>query len=146
MAAGTAESASGAPRLGFTLPGTPAAASKARVAFAKFVEPLPLGADAADGILLAVGEALANAVEHGSPRGQADRVTLLAQWRRGRLEVAVQDEGPGFDPAAVPEPPTVPTAHSQRGRGLFLMRQFAAAVDFEFSHGGTTVRLMQRGE
>jgi signal transduction histidine kinase/DNA-binding response OmpR family regulator/anti-sigma regulatory factor (Ser/Thr protein kinase) len=75
--------------------------------------------------LLAVREALSNAVLHASP-DPGSRVTLLGcRDPRGRLNLAVLDQGLGFDLDAY-QPPD--TNHSVRGRGIPLIRHFANEV------------------
>ena len=48
-------------------------------------------------IEVAVGEALANAVRHGSPRGEDDTVEVTYTVDAGAIEVSVHDHGKGFD-------------------------------------------------
>jgi anti-sigma regulatory factor (Ser/Thr protein kinase) len=62
-----------------------------------------------------------------------------------RLEVAVQDTGPGFDLASVNGDATAPEhLLDARGRGIFIMRACMDAVDFEFSGAGTVCHLVKR--
>lgn len=77
---------------------------------------------------LALGEALANAVTHGSGP-QADGKIYLGLWNfRSRLIIQVKDNGPGFSP---PVPPyLMPEAHRHdlHGRGLPLMETLTDAL------------------
>ena len=84
-------------------------------------------------VLLAVNEALANAVEHAYP-GSSGIVDLLAQHDPvgDALSITVQDYGSW-------RPPT-PTG-SMRGRGLLLMRALADDAVVETSSDGTLVRM-----
>jgi hypothetical protein len=84
-------------------------------------------------IVLAVREALTNAVIHGNR--ERPEVAVLLRWRleagpRG-LVVSVSDQGPGFDLAAQ-VPPVDPLA--EHGRGLALIRFHARTVRMD---GGT---------
>jgi anti-sigma regulatory factor (Ser/Thr protein kinase) len=89
-------------------------------------------------VILAVGEAVANAVEHGSSAGGSIQIALRAEG--GRAWVQVTDDGrlgasvPLIDPA----PP--PATHS-RGRGLLLMRRLSEDVQIRPSGNGTIVVL-----
>jgi DNA-binding NtrC family response regulator/anti-sigma regulatory factor (Ser/Thr protein kinase) len=78
-------------------------------------------------IVLAVREALANAVFHGNGNRPGTFITLSCRPEppRGRLVVAVADEGPGFDMEAH-RPPLDPL--SDRGRGIPLIRHHAQEV------------------
>ena len=84
-------------------------------------------------VVLAVREALTNAVLHGNQARAEASVMLGCRFGPGRrqLVVSVADEGPGFDLAAQ-QPPQDPL--SERGRGLPLIRFHAQQVQAE---GGT---------
>jgi PAS domain S-box-containing protein len=78
-------------------------------------------------ILLAVREALSNAVAHGNQHRPGTSV-LLRCWSgkaQGTVSVAVADEGPGFDLDAY-SPPLDPL--SERGRGIPLIQAYAQEV------------------
>jgi serine/threonine-protein kinase RsbW len=92
--------------------------------------------DLAD-IETAVGEALANAAEHGQRDDSGFEVCVYVQ--RDRIVIEVQDEGGGFRPVvAGPKP-----AHdAPRGFGIFLMRHLMDEV--EYDERGSRVRLTKR--
>jgi len=48
----------------------------------------------------------------------------------GRFEVAVTDEGPGFDPTDVPDCTAPENLERPSGRGLMLMRHYMTQVDY----------------
>jgi signal transduction histidine kinase/CheY-like chemotaxis protein len=76
--------------------------------------------------LIAVREALSNAMLHGNAGAADARISVRSHWEgQGRLQVAVTDEGLGFDLDSH-EPPD--TRHSERGRGVPLIRHFARKV------------------
>lgn len=87
------------------------------------------------GIVLAAGEALANAVEHAYSGGGED-IRLQAFLDADGLAITVTDHG-AWRP---------PRENTDRGRGLAIMR--AAMDDVELTHGdqGTTVTLRHRLE
>jgi len=81
-------------------------------------------------VRLALEEALVNAMKHGN---QADRKKLVHVTYRvtpGRFEVEIRDEGPGFDPADVPDPLDCENLERPCGRGLLLMRHYMTHVTF----------------
>jgi serine/threonine-protein kinase RsbW len=83
---------------------------------------------------LAVGEIVANAVEHGhGPRA----VTITG--RTDRVDVEVNDQGPGFVPPGPASP--VPDPNLLRGRGLWLARQWSDDLDILSGPAGSTVWL-----
>ncbi|MFW6039639.1 MAG: ATP-binding protein [Gemmatimonadota bacterium] len=91
---------------------------------------------------VALGEALANAILYGN-REQPDRLVRLdAEFRTGIAVVTVEDEGPGFDPREVLDPTRPENRDRSHGRGLFLLRALADAV--EFNERGNAVTLTVR--
>jgi anti-sigma regulatory factor (Ser/Thr protein kinase) len=95
-------------------------------------------------VILAVGEALANAIEHGSGPGGAVEVAVTV--RRDWAAVRVVDEGRVG--AAVPlVVPVRPPPTDTRGRGLLMMLDFAEQVEVDAAGCGTSVLLrFARGE
>lgn len=82
------------------------------------------------GVHLAVEEALVNAIKHGN-REQADKRVALAFRVNGQcVQVEITDEGPGFDPASIPDPTTSDHVDQPNGRGIMLMRSFMSRVEF----------------
>jgi anti-sigma regulatory factor (Ser/Thr protein kinase) len=91
------------------------------------------GAEAGD-LLVAAGEAAANAVEHAY-RGGPGELVFDARLAAGReLTVTIRDRGHW---RAVPAP-------GDRGRGLPLMRALADSVAVAVGEGGTVVTLRRR--
>jgi PAS domain S-box-containing protein len=76
--------------------------------------------------LLAVREALSNAMLHGNADRDVSCIALRSRLdQQGHLQVAILDEGPGFDLDAH-EPPD--TDHSERGRGIPMIQHYAEEV------------------
>ena len=101
--------------------------------------------DRIDDLKLAVSEACTNAIDAHSHGPTDDRIVV--SWVEGddRLEVAVEDRGPGFDPSSLPEHPPVTDPERlnfERGLGIPLIRSLVDEVDFKTSESGTTVTLV----
>lgn len=93
-----------------------------------------------DAVELALHEALANAISHGNQESLSKAVRLtLARSSGGGVVLVVKDCGDGFDANRVPDP-LGDRLLSERGRGIFLIRQLVARVDFVYDQG-TEVRL-----
>lgn len=89
---------------------------------------------------LAVREALANAVTHGSRGDPRKTVRISAACdERGGVMVTVRDSGDGFDPAATRDPSTDDGLTAPNGRGLFLIKQLMDEV--EFAAEGAEIRM-----
>ncbi|MBX3374500.1 MAG: ATP-binding protein [Phycisphaeraceae bacterium] len=93
-------------------------------------------------IRLALEEALANAIRHGSGNDPSKRVTIECRVDRNEVVISIEDEGPGFDPAAVPDPTTEENLQLPSGRGIMLMRSFMTEI--AFSARGNRVRMIYR--
>ena len=91
-------------------------------------------------IELALREALANAIEHGSGNDPSKEVEccVACDHARGML-IVVRDPGPGFDPASIPSPIAGLNLFSTGGRGIYLINQLMDDVKFE--KGGTEIHM-----
>ena len=85
-------------------------------------------------IMLAVSEAVTNAVKHAYPEGNGD-VELRANLQTDEdLEIVIRDGGAGFGP----------TSSEGLGAGLMLMNECADTLDVDQGPGGVTVRMLFR--
>ena len=87
-------------------------------------------------VLIAVGEAVANSIEHGHREQLEGTVSLRATAFADRLHLTVVDTGKWK--------PSDHDPNSLRGRGIMLMRALMQDVTIEPSEGGTTVRMHTR--
>jgi serine/threonine-protein kinase RsbW len=90
-------------------------------------------------IRLAAGEALSNAVEHGS-ESAARRIIVDCTFDGSVLAIEIRDSGRGFTEPS--DCPIVTPDDRGRGFGIFLMRRLMDEV--MFSRNGTVVRLIRR--
>jgi serine/threonine-protein kinase RsbW len=91
-------------------------------------------------ILIAVTEAVNNAINHGNRQNPEKQVHLEFASRADRLAFSVKDEGAGFDYENLPDPTDPENLEKISGRGVFLMRHLADEV--EFSENGTKVEMV----
>jgi anti-sigma regulatory factor (Ser/Thr protein kinase) len=91
-------------------------------------------------IRLAAGEALSNAVEHGSERS-AGGFTVECGFDGDAMSIEIRDNGQGFP---IPANSNQAVTPDQRGRGfgIFLMRRLMD--DVMFARNGTIVRMVRR--
>jgi serine/threonine-protein kinase RsbW len=71
---------------------------------------------------LALEEAVVNGLRHGNGGDPAKRVLVRYRVLPEAVVIDVEDEGPGFDPTAVPDPTLPENLGKPSGRGLLLMR------------------------
>ncbi|MCX6372556.1 MAG: ATP-binding protein [Actinobacteria bacterium] len=91
---------------------------------------------------VAVAEALANALVHGSPHGIDDDIRVRFFCYDDEVAVEVADGGGGLDAT----PTCVPEALASSGRGIHFMRALCDAVQFTCGPLGTHVLLVKRRE
>jgi serine/threonine-protein kinase RsbW len=89
-----------------------------------------------------LSEALSNAILRGNCEDCGKWVEVRAELRPDIILVYVTDEGPGFDPSAVPEPIRPGQLDEASGRGLYLIRKLVDAV--QFNEQGNSICMMLR--
>ena len=116
-------------------------------AFAQIVESAVRLAGASEDeqvdLMVAVMEALNNAIDHGNGEDASKKVHLKIDIHPASITVWVQDEGGGFDPNATPDPVAPENLMNNSGRGLLMMRAFMDEVDFMPSQKGTLVKMIK---
>ena len=90
-------------------------------------------------ILIALTEAVNNAIVHGNKLDPSKEVTLNCRADKNKLIFTIEDEGPGFDYDNLPDPTAPENIEKPNGRGVFLMRNLAD--DCEFQDDGKIVQL-----
>jgi serine/threonine-protein kinase RsbW len=95
--------------------------------------------DAYGNVLIAVTEALNNAIIHGNGGVRQKNVELVVREDVDSVVFEVKDEGAGFDYLNLPDPTAPENLEKPNGRGVFLMRSLADEV--EFYDNGSRVEL-----
>ena len=80
------------------------------------------------GIKLAVEEALVNAIKHGNRLDPHKQITIAYQITDNRFQIQIADEGPGYDPGAVPDCQATENLTRPGGRGLYLIHHYMTEV------------------
>lgn len=119
-----------ADRFSFISTAVPVAAPLARHAFRRFASSLHIPAARRFALELAVGEAIANAVEHAYA-ARRGHVRVAARREGPRLLVVVEDDG-AWKPGR---------AGDEHGRGIALMRRLMDEVEIHYDEMRTSVRL-----
>lgn len=81
-------------------------------------------------IMLAVTEAVSNAIIHGNEFDPAKSVYILFEFNTPILIVKVKDEGKGFDPSKLPSPVEDDNLLKSGGRGVYLMKHYAESISY----------------
>ncbi len=90
-------------------------------------------------IMIAVTEAVNNAIKHGSHSDSSRNVHLSLLVDGSTLRFRIEDQGTGFDYQHLPDPTAPENIEKPGGRGIFLMKHLAD--DVEFLDGGRVVEL-----
>jgi serine/threonine-protein kinase RsbW len=81
-------------------------------------------------IRLCTEEAVRNAMVHGNKADSKLSVRVDYWIEDDRLNIEVEDEGPGFKPGDVPDPTCNSGLMKESGRGMRLIRELMDKVDF----------------
>jgi len=95
--------------------------------------------DAFGNVLIAVSEAVNNAIQHGNKENKDANVYIQVSTDPTHFCIQVKDEGLGFSYQDLPDPTAPENLLKDSGRGVFLMQNLADEV--EFIHAGNTVNL-----
>ncbi|MFD1930903.1 anti-sigma factor antagonist [Nonomuraea mangrovi] len=117
---------------------------EAEHALIELLADVPVDVDAAQGALIAVREAVANAVQHGCAAHPGTVAVVDLAVESSRLVVRVADAGPGFDPRTVLDPLTPQQRLRPSGRGIFLMHHLMDSVEYAFPPGGGCVLTLRK--
>ncbi|MER6833498.1 SpoIIE family protein phosphatase [Streptomyces cellulosae] len=122
--------------LDITFPAESSQLALVRRALRSWLAQCELPPNAVQNVLVAAGEACANAIEHGHRNAPGDDVRLRAVALVDTVRVTVADSGRWKDPR--------PAANAHRGRGMSLMRAMMQQVTVSPGPSGTTVDMQMR--
>jgi serine/threonine-protein kinase RsbW len=95
-------------------------------------------------VKLSLEEALINAIKHGNKLDPAKNVTVEADVSPGKVEIIIEDEGPGFNRSCVPDPTLEENLQKCSGRGILLIEAYMTSV--KWSKGGRRVHMVKVNE
>lgn len=93
--------------------------------------------DAYGNVLIAVTEAVNNAIIHGNKNNPDKIIFVRVSIDSEQVVFSIKDEGNGFDYENLPDPTAPENLEKENGRGIFLMKSLSDSV--EFSEGGSEV-------
>lgn len=97
----------------------------------KVSEELGLNEDHYGNILIAVTEAVNNAIIHGNKYSDTKKVKVEVKKDDSGVVFTVIDEGSGFDYLNLPDPTAPENIEKPDGRGIFLMKNLSDGVIFD---------------
>lgn len=119
-----------------SFPAAPSELARLRERLRAWLDENDVGVEVERGVVLAVSEAAANAVEHGYDCDGRGIVTVAARLDDERLEITVRDEGTWREARA----------DTDRGRGLTIMRELLDDFSIERRNGATVLRMTRARE
>lgn len=81
-------------------------------------------------ILIALTEAVNNAIYHGNKQNPEKNVSVQYEADKDRFYFRIEDDGPGFDYENVPDPTSPENLEKPNGRGVFLMKHLSDELSF----------------
>ena len=94
-------------------------------------------------ILVATLEAVNNAITHGNKADPQKMVDVEISFDNSEMIIIVTDEGPGFNPASIPDPTLPENIEELSGRGVFLMKKLADSISFNEKGNSVTMNFKE---
>ena len=101
---------------------------------------LAMAEEPRDRFLLAVREAVTNAVQHGAGLDALRLVEIDLERRNNKAVIRVKDDGGGFKLDDLPDPLAPENLMRASGRGILMMKALSDEIEFTFA-SGTQVEL-----
>ena len=130
-------------RVSFTLDSSLASVTKVEETASQIAAKAGFNEDDVPNITMAVREAAVNAVLHGNSYDPAKKISASFETTDSSLVIRITDQGPGLDPATIPDPLAPENILRGSGRGIFLIRAFMDEVHFRQLHPGTELTLIK---
>lgn len=96
----------------------------------KIKEEHKISEDEYGNILVALTEAVNNAILHGNKSDPNKKVNIDYEVQKDTISFVIADEGKGFDYYNLPDPTAPENLEKPCGRGIFLMKHLADQVIF----------------
>jgi serine/threonine-protein kinase RsbW len=96
----------------------------------KICQSLSVNEDYYGNVLIAVTEAVNNAIKHGNKNDVTKEVQIRVNDSSEVFSIEVNDQGIGFDYNNLPDPTAPENLEKENGRGIFLMKSLADKVEF----------------
>jgi len=95
-------------------------------------------------VFVALDEAICNAIKHGNKNDPSKAVHVRAEISAQEARFTIRDEGPGFNPAAVPDPLHPANLYKNSGRGVLLIQHIMDEV--KYNERGNEVIMVKKPE
>ena len=82
-------------------------------------------------VLIAVTEAVNNAIKHGNKEDESKEVEISINDLEDSFQILIKDQGNGFDYNQLPDPTAPENIEKEHGRGVFLMKTLSDDLSFD---------------
>lgn len=89
-----------------------------------------IGDDLYGNIMIAITEAVNNAIIHGNKQDERKTVHLKVNKVQEKIKFIIEDQGTGFDYINIKDPTAPENLLQPGGRGIFLMKQLSNEINF----------------
>jgi serine/threonine-protein kinase RsbW len=125
--------------LSLELVSAPESITKVEPLLQRLAKRVPISTETYSNILLALTEAVNNAILHGNKSDHSKKVLVHTYYSHETIVFEVSDEGSGFDAELVPDPTLPENIEIPGGRGVFLMQNLCD--NLLYTDKGRTARL-----
>ena len=114
-----------------------------QVVGSEFLKHLSFSQEDGERLWLAIQEGIANAMRHVNRLQKENPIKVTFTPMPDRFEIRIEDQGPGVDLDALPDPNLPENLLKPGGRGVYFMRQVMDEVSMERSPSGSTLVLVK---
>lgn len=93
-------------------------------------------------LLLALTEAVNNAIVHGNKSDISKKVILEFSVTDSKIKIEITDEGEGFDLGKIPDPTLPENLLRENGRGVYIMKHFVDEMYYTKTKNGNSLTLI----
>ena len=97
-------------------------------------------------IMVAVNEAVKNAILHGNKCDESKQVVITCNCSSTVFRIHICDCGCGFDPESLPDPRNPDNLLKENGRGILMIKALMDEVEFDVSEKGTSLTMIKYGQ
>jgi serine/threonine-protein kinase RsbW len=126
----------------FACAGDAGSIAGARDSILQFLTEHGVGGEEEIDLMLALQEALANAVFHGCGDDASKTIRSTVEIMPEEIRIVVRDPGAGFNTSSSADSAEDGTNLTQHGRGILLMRSLMDEISYR--HGGSELRMRKR--
>lgn len=103
---------------------------------------ISIGDDHFNTLLLAITEALNNAIVHGNKNDITKHITLEFITSPTMIKIIITDEGEGFDIQDIPDPTLPENLLLEHGRGIYIIKHFVDEMQYAKTKDGSSLTLI----